>query len=176
MLRNSLTRSILILLLLIITIPLGYSFYTGGESIFPTNDVLVTPTSTHVASTEIAPTHTSEIRHLETPYVDVLPTHDSIDGLTATPAPRSTPYDYDRFQEIVFVNHTNADVRVIITSPNALDIIIEDVVYLDLVYALHWIYIFVSSNVYLEPITNDQLYYVNIFEDRIIIGVHRLQK
>ncbi len=157
-----------------IAVPLGYSFYTGGESIFPTNDVIVTPTSIYAIPTIIFPTYTLEIRHSETPYIDVLPTYSNVNGLTATPAPRSTPYDFNRFQEVIFINHTDDDVRVIITSPNALDIIIEDVVYLDLVYALHWVYIFVNNNVYLEQITNDQLYYVNIFEDKLVIGLYKL--
>lgn len=86
MLQNKLTRIILGLLLIIITVPLGYSVYTNGESIFPTNDVEITYTATYATSTKIAPTHTVEIRQSETAYSDVSPTY------TITPLTTPTIY------------------------------------------------------------------------------------
>ena len=73
MLKNKLTRSILILLLLMITLPLGYSIYIGGESIFPgmpTNTVIPTHTITPVIFREITPTNTLELRLTKTPDID----------------------------------------------------------------------------------------------------------
>ncbi len=73
MLKNKLTRSILILLLLMITLPLGYSIYTGGESILPrmpTNTIIPTHTITPVIFREITPTTTVELRLTETPDSD----------------------------------------------------------------------------------------------------------
>ena len=176
MFQNKLTRAIFILMLLLIIIPGGYYYYSRGKSIFPTvpptNDVIITYTSPYVISTVIVPTNTIQIRQSKTPNNDVITPYVE---LTTTSIPRSTPFDLNRFQEIAFINHTKIPIRVIITSPNYFNEIVEDVLYLDLVYALHWVYIFIDNNVYIEQIINDQFYYVNIFEDKIVVGIYKLQ-
>lgn len=175
MFQSKLTRSIFILMALVIILPLGYSYFSGGESIFPTpppiNNGNITDTSPTGISTVIAPIYTAQIRYTEVTYTDLIIPYLEI---TNIPIIRSTPFDLNRFQEVVFINHTDSPVRVIITSPDYLDKTIEDVVYLDLVYALHWIYIFVDGTVFVEQIINDQLYYINIFEDKLIIGLYKL--
>lgn len=94
MMKNKLTRFILLLLLLIITLPLGYSVYTGGNSIFPnapTNTVIPTYTLFPVISEEITPTNTLEIRHSETPEIDgILPLTTSTLSSILTPTVLST--------------------------------------------------------------------------------------
>ncbi|KKL72447.1 hypothetical protein LCGC14_2084800 [marine sediment metagenome] len=176
MFQNKLTRAIFILLFLVISLPMGYYFYSGGESIFPEIPPINTVNMPHTSPTGISTVNPSldmsQIRHTETPYNDVLLPYSE---LTATVIPRSTPLDPNRFQEVVFINHTDTLVRIIIISPTYLDKIIEDMLYLDLVYALHWIYIFVGNTVFVESVENDQLYYVNIYEDKVIVGIYRLQ-